>query len=66
MKAKFKSGKVITGRLAETFTRIGITSEVKRGRKPAEEAAKVPEVDGDAKIPVEKTTPKKKKNEKKD
>lgn len=28
MKAKLKSGKVISGRLAETFTRIGIAKEV--------------------------------------
>lgn len=28
MKAKLKSGKVISGRLAETFTRIGLAKEV--------------------------------------
>jgi len=28
MIAKFKSGKIIGGRLAETFTRIGLTSQI--------------------------------------
>jgi hypothetical protein len=32
MKAKFKSGKVITGRLAITLTKIGVTREIKVGR----------------------------------
>lgn len=34
MKAKFRSGKVISGRLAETFTKIGLTSEIKDEEKP--------------------------------
>jgi len=39
MKAQLKSGKVITGKLAETLNRLGISKEVsekKKGRKPKE------------------------------
>lgn len=28
MIAKFRNGKIISGRLAETFTRIGLTTEI--------------------------------------
>jgi hypothetical protein len=36
MRAKLKSGKIITGRLAETFTKIGLSKEVKAGRPKKE------------------------------
>lgn len=57
MKAKMKSGKVISGRLAETFTKIGIAKEVKRGRKPNE----IKEAD---ELEVKEKKPKKQKDEK--
>jgi hypothetical protein len=69
MKAKFRSGKIITGRLAETFTRIGITKEVKRGRKPDSEKVQsdegfIDKVPNDDSIKKTKKQTKKKKNEK--
>jgi hypothetical protein len=65
MKAKLKSGRVIKGKLAETFTRIGLATEVKAGRPPSkkvveEEITKVPEVsDIISKTPVVKPGKKK-------
>ena len=53
-----KSGKVITGKLAETFAKIGIATEIKRGRKPGE-VKEVNELNITEKKPL-----KKKKNEK--
>jgi hypothetical protein len=34
MKAQLKSGKQITGKLAETFSRLGIASEISEKAKP--------------------------------